>query len=338
MMTMGAVLGQGEFAYQPEDNWAKLPEGFEFGDVAAVATDRWDRVYAFNRGEHPMIVLDRNGKFLHSWGEGVFKSAHGLHMGPDDTLYCTDDGDHTLRKCSLDGKVLLEIGLRNEGTPYMSGRPFNRCTHSALSPEGDIYVSDGYGNARVHKFSPEGKLILSWGEPGTGPGQFNIPHNICCDEAGWVYVADRENHRIQVFDGKGRYETQWNNLHRPSGLFMTGGKCPLCYVAELGPHLNVNLHHPNIGPRISVLDLKGELVARVEASPARGTEPGQFISPHGMAVDAHGDLYVGEVAYNSWHRSFPDVPKPKYIRCLQKLVRVKTAPAVPAPATAMATG
>src|SRR5499425_500639 len=98
---------------------------------------------------------------------------------------------------------------RGKPTPYMSGEPFHRCTHTALSPQGDLYVSDGYGNSRVHKFAPNGTLLFSWGEPGTDPGQFNIAHNICCDADGWVYVADRENHRVQVFDGNGKFETQW---------------------------------------------------------------------------------------------------------------------------------
>jgi DNA-binding beta-propeller fold protein YncE len=270
-----------------------------------------------------MVVFDREGNFLRSWGEGLFKHAHGVYMGADDTIYLTDDGDHTMRQCTLEGKVLLTIGIPGKSSAYMSGQPFNRCTHTALSPQGDIYISDGYGNARIHKYSPDGKLLFSWGGPGTRPGEFNIPHNITCDADGWVYVADRENHRVQVFDGNGRYETQWNNLHRPSGLFMTSGKCPLCYIAELGPHLSVNRNHPNIGPRISVMDNKGKLLATVQSDPARGTGPGQFISPHGMAVDSHGDLYVGEVAYTSFSRSFPDIPKPSRIRCLQKLVKVE---------------
>jgi NHL repeat-containing protein len=164
--------------------------------------------------------------------------------------------------------------------------------------------------------------LFSWGSPGTLPGEFNIAHNICCDADGWVYVADRENHRVQVFDGNGKFETQWNNLHRPSGLFMTGGQCPLCFIGEIGPHLAVNLDLPNIGPRLSILDLKGNLVARVQANPARGGGPGQFISPHGLAVDSHGDIYVGEVAQSSWSRSYPNGPKPQHIRCLQKLVKV----------------
>jgi DNA-binding beta-propeller fold protein YncE len=237
-------------------------------------------------------------------------------------VWLTDDGDSTVRHCTLDGKVLLEIGIPNKPAPYMSGIPFNRCTHTALSPSGDLYISDGYGNSRVHKYAPDGKLLFSWGAPGTLPGEFNIAHNICCDADGWVYVADRENHRVQVFDGNGKFETQWNNLHRPSGLFMTGGQCPLCFIGEIGPHLPVNIDLPNIGPRLSILDLKGNLIARVQANPARGGGPGQFISPHGLAVDSRGDIYVGEVAQTSWARSYPNAPVPKHIRCLQKLVKV----------------
>jgi DNA-binding beta-propeller fold protein YncE len=224
---MGVVLGTGQYRYEAQDDWAKLPAGWLLGDVAAVAVDAADRVYVFNRGEHPMIVLDQDGNFLASWGEELFKRPHGLHLAADDALYCTDEGSHTVCKCSLSGELLLTIGTPGKPAPWMSGRPFHRCTHTALAPNGDIYVSDGYGNAAVHKYTPDGKWLLSWGEPGSGPGQFNLPHNIACDPDGWVYVADRENHRIQVFDGKGRYETQWNNLHRPSAMVFSKGVCPI---------------------------------------------------------------------------------------------------------------
>ncbi len=196
---MAAILGSGEHRYRVVDNWAKLPDGWQLTDVASVAVDSKDRIYVFNRGAHPMVVFDRYGNFLRSWGEGLFSRAHGLHIDADDNLYCTDDGDHTVRKCTTDGKVLLMIGVPAKPAPFMSGDPFHRCTHTALSPKGEIYVSDGYGNARVHKFTPDGKLIQSWGEPGTDPGQFNIVHNIVADADGWVYVADRD--RVQVFDG-----------------------------------------------------------------------------------------------------------------------------------------
>ena len=320
---MATILGSGQYRYEVIENWAKLPDGWSFKDVAAVATDHEDRVYVFNRGEHPMIVFDRDGNFLRSWGEGLFPRAHGLHIGPDETLYCTDDGDHTVRKCTLEGKVLLTIGIPGKPSPYMSGEPFHRCTHTALSPRGDIYISDGYGNSRIHQYSPDGKLLRSWGESGTGPGQFNIPHNLCCDPDGWIYVADRENHRVQVFDGQGNYETEWHNLHRPCGMFMEARRQPVCYIGEIGPMMPINRDVPNIGPRISIVDHQGRLLTRFGAERAGYERPDQFVAPHGMAVDSRGDIYVGEVSFASWSQIFPDRKMPAGLNTLRKLVRVR---------------
>jgi NHL repeat len=320
---MAVILGTGEHRYTVIEDWAKLPDGWEFMDAAAVAVDSKDQVYVFNRGEHPMCVFDRGGKFLRSWGEGQYPRAHGLHIDAHDHLYLTDDGGHFVRKCTTDGKVLLELGVPGKPAPFMSGEPFHRCTHTALSPKGEIYVSDGYGNACVHKYSPDGKLIKSWGESGTDPGQFNIVHNIVTDAEGWVYVADRENHRIQVFDGDGKYETQWNNLHRPSGLFCCGGKQPTFVIGELGPGMPVNLKAPNLGPRLSIMDAKGKLISRLGGKEGPGLETGKFLSPHGLAVDSRGDIYVGEVGYTNWPTSFPDTPRPKHLRTLQKLERIR---------------
>jgi hypothetical protein len=210
-----------------------------------------------------MTVFDRDG-FPPVVGEGVFKRPHGVHMGADDTIYCTDDGDHTVRKYTLDGKLLLTIGTSGKPAPFMSGLPFHRCTHTALAPNGDIYVSDGYGNARVHRYDANGKLIASWGEPGTRRGQFNIVHNICCDADGYVYVADRENHRIQVFDANGKYQTEWHDLYRPCGL------CLCCansqkrfYVAELAPGQSSAIAIGPISDRASAFSVSGQLLARL---------------------------------------------------------------------------
>ena len=320
---MTTTLGSGKFRYEVQEDWAKVPPGWSFRDVAAVAVDHQDRVYVFNRGEHPMMVFDRDGHFLRSWGEGVFNRAHGLHIGPDESLYCTDDGDHSVRKCTLEGKVVLTIGIPGKPSPYMSGEPFHRCTHTALSPRGDVYVSDGYGNSRVHKYSPDGKLLKTWGESGTGPGEFNIPHNLCCDPDGWVYVADRENHRVQVFDGNGKYETEWHNLHRPCGMYMEPKKKPLCYIGEIGPTMPVNREVPNLGPRISIVDHEGKLVSRFGADHAGYDRPDQFVAPHGMAVDSRGDIYVGEVSYTAWSQIYPNKDIPPGLPTLRKLVRVR---------------
>jgi len=319
---MSVVQGQGEYRYDISNDWAKVPAGMEWREVGAIAVDDKDNVYVFNRGPHPMLVFDRQGNFLRSWGEGLYKRAHGAHFAPDGTLWLTDDGDHTVRQCTTEGKVLMTIGVPGRPTPYMSQEPFNRCTHTALSPQGELYISDGYGNARVHKYSPDGKLKFSWGEPGTDPGQFNLPHNICCDDDGWVYVADRESHRVQVFDGNGRYETQWNNLHRPSGLFMPKGKCPVCYIGECGPVMGVNRESPNLGPRVSIVDNKGKVLARFGDIKGAGNAPGQFISPHGLAVDSRGDVYVGEVSATAWPQLKPDVPVPSPLHSLRKMTRL----------------
>jgi hypothetical protein len=319
---MAVTLGDGDYRYRVVENWAKLPDGWEFRDVAGVGVDSKNQVYVFNRGEHPMMVFDSDGNFLRAWGEGLFSRAHGLHVGPDDALYCTDDGDHTVRKITTEGKVLLEIGVPGEPAPYMSGEPFHRCTHTALSPDNHIFVSDGYGNARVHKYSPDGKLVLSWGEPGSGPGQFNIVHNIVGDDDGWIYVADRENHRVQVFNGDGKYETQWNNLHRPCGLFMPRGKCPHCYIGELGPGMPVNRAMPNLGPRLSIVSNEGKLIARLGGEDGLVNEPAKFMAPHGLAVDGRGDIYVGEVSYTNWPASFGDQPVPKLLHTLKKLEKI----------------
>src|SRR5437762_2060164 len=237
---MSVILGTGEHRYRVVENWAKLPDGWEFRDVAAVAVDSKDRVYVFNRGQHPMMVFDR------------------------------------------------------------------------------------YGNSCVHKYSPDGKHLTCWGTTGTDPGQFNIPHNIATDDDGWVYVADRENHRVQVFDGNGKYESQWNNMHRPCALYCCagGGNDPKFIIGELGPGMRVNAKHTNIGPRLTIIDKKGGVIARLGGEHGPGQEPGKFLSPHGLAVDSKGDIYVGEVSYTNWSGTHPDVPVPKYLRSLQKLEKV----------------
>ena len=315
---MVTLVGRDVFVYEVAEEWAKLPAAWSLKEVAAVAVDPQDRVYVFSRGEHPVIVFDRDGSFLTSWGEGEFVRPHGVTMGPDNTIYLTDDGAHCVKKCTLDGKVLLTLGLPRKPAPFMSGEVFHQCTHTALDPATqDIYVSDGYGNARVHKFSPEGKLLFSWGEPGTDPGQFNLPHNIVTDNEGYVYVADRENHRVQVFDSQGKYQTQWSNLHRPCALFIDDTPEQYCYIGELGPGMPVNKDYPNLGPRISIVDREGKLLARL-GDIKGGLSSGQFIAPHGLAVDSHGDIYVGEVSWTIYGR-YQDPPKE--VRSLQKLIR-----------------
>ncbi len=320
-------VGGGEYVFEVVEDWAGLPEGWSFQEVSGVGVDRRDRVFVFSRGAHPVIIFDRDGRFQGSWGEGVFTRPHAVTMGPDDTIYLTDDGDHTVRKCTLDGTVLLTIGVPGAPAPLRSGLPFNRCTHVAVAQDGSLYISDGYGNSRIHKFSPDGKHLFSWGEPGTDPGQFNLPHNIGIDREGYLYVADRENHRVQVFDPKGAFETQWNNLYRPCGLFIDrrDPRGERVYVGELGPSLPVSTGVPNLGARVGVYTLRNQRLARL-GDRLPGTEPGRFVAPHSIAVDSRGDVYVGEVSWTMYGRQ---LDPPREVRSFQKLARAagETGPA-----------
>ncbi|MGH7396894.1 MAG: peptidyl-alpha-hydroxyglycine alpha-amidating lyase family protein [Candidatus Rokuibacteriota bacterium] len=300
------------------EGWGKLPDGWRYQEVAGVAVDRQDQVFCFTRSEHPVIVFDRAGNFLRSWGEGVVRRAHGITIDADEMVWLTDDLHHTVRKFTPEGKLLLTIGDPDTPATLQGGKPFNRPTHVAICPKsGYLFVSDGYGNSRVHKYAPDGTHVMSWGEAGTDPGQFNLPHNLVTDNDGLVYVADRENHRVQIFDGRGRYQGQWNNLHRPCGLFVDRAGGGLFFVGELGSGMPVTAKTPNLGPRVSVLDAKGQRVARFGGQFV-GEKPGEFVAPHGLVVDSHGDVYVGEVAYTGYGQ-FLDPPRE--LRSFQKFKR-----------------
>lgn len=301
-----------DFGYSADDHWAKLPTGWTWVEVVGVATDSHDRAFVFNRGEHPVLIFEADGTFRGSWGEGVFVRPHGIFVGPNDVVYCTDDFDHSVRKFTPEGELLLTLGTRgipsdtgatslDFRTIRSAGPPFHYPTNLALSPAGEMYVSDGYGNARVHKFSADGQLLFSWGEPGCGPGQFQIPHGIAVDREGTVYVADRENSRIQLFTPEGKYLTEWTDVARPCQVFI--GSSSDIYVAELGfragmwPGTSAPMSDPP-GGRLSIFNRNGELLARWGGG-RNPCAPGDFFAPHDIWVDSRGDIYVGEVVMSA---------------------------------------
>ncbi|MEP7199402.1 MAG: peptidyl-alpha-hydroxyglycine alpha-amidating lyase family protein [Chloroflexota bacterium] len=315
---MSITLGSGNLLFAPVENWEQLPPGWAFIDVAGVAVDSKDNVFVFNRSAHPVIVFDRDGNFLRSFGEQNFSQrTHGIHIGPDDTVYCVDDGLHTVQQFTPDGKLLMTLGKPNTPSPKWKGEPFNRPTHVAISPlSRDIYVSDGYGNCRIHRFTHDGQHILSWGEPGIDAGQFIRPHNLVIDKDGLVYVADRENHRIQVFEPNGKFVTMWNNIHRPDGIALDHeGNF---FIGELNGIDGVD-DCPGLGHRVSVYNLQGQLQTRF-GDAEEGEGPTQFIAPHGVAVDSEGSLYVGDVAYTIRGRT---MNPPRHLKCFRKFKRVR---------------
>ena len=297
-------------SYGVVEGWEQLPTGYAHRDVAGVAIDGEDRVYLICRGEQPIIVYDRKGNFLSSWGQGLFTlRTHGISVGPDGLLYCSDDGNHTVRKFTPQGKLLLTLGNmnkpsdtgydgKNTATVTKAGGPFNRPTNLAIGPKGDLYVSDGYGNCRVHMFSPSGELKRSWGVPGQGPGEFLLPHGIAVASDGRVFVCDRENDRIQIFSPDGEYLSEWTDTRRPTHIVFDGqGRA---YVSELwwqpgqtsrryGPAGDIR------SGRVSVYDKEGRVLARWGGPDP--TAAGSFAAPHGIAVDSKNDVYVSEVTW-----------------------------------------
>ena len=316
---MAAVSESNTFAYEALPHWEQLPAGMSLRETPGVAVDAKDCVYALTRNpDSPILVFEKDGSFRTTFGKGTFTNrAHGILVGPDGMIYGTDDGTSTITKWSPEGELLMTIGTPNQPSPRWSGLPFSRPTQAAVSHKtGHIFISDGYANARVHKYAPDGTLVLSWGEPGIDPGQFMIPHNIAIDTDDNVYVADREAHRVQVFDANGGLQAVWSNIHRPCGL--TVGPDGNIYVGELN---GVGLVEdcPGYGHRVEVFSPAGKLLARF-GDPAEGEGPGHFIAPHGIAVDSAGDIYVGEVSFTIRGRL---MDPPRELRSLCKVRRLR---------------
>ncbi len=302
------VISSGDFRYRAIANWARWPAEWQVMEVTAVATDSRDRVFVFNRGDHPVTVFDPEGNVLFSWGEGIFTRPHGIWIGPDDSVYCTDDLGHTVRKFTPEGKLLLTLGTSGQPsdtgatcidyrTIRYAGPPFHYPTNLAVAPSGEWFISDGYGNARIHKYSPAGELLLSWGEPGAGAGQFHVPHGIAVDRQGIVYVADRENSRLQLFSPTGAFLKEWTDVIRPCEVVVDAAG--LVYVAELGYRAGMwpgtQPPYPDApGGRMSIFDSQGKLLARFGGG-ERPCEAGDFFASHDIWLDSRGSLYVAEV-------------------------------------------
>jgi DNA-binding beta-propeller fold protein YncE len=265
----------GKIDYRVVPSWARIPADVTLGPVSAVATDAADRVFVCHRAKRPVLVFARDGTFLRSWGDEHLKTPHGLRIDSSGNVWLTDIGHHQVLKFNADGKLLMALG--KQGQAGQGEDQFARPTDVAFTPSGDFYVSDGYDNTRVLKFSKDGKLLEQWGKPGTGPGEFNLPHSICLDPKGRVIVGDRENNRIQVFDADGKFVTQWTAGGAPFGMFLAGDRL---FVADGRSHW------------VTVLDTNGKSLGRFGEA---GTAPGQFKLPHMLCVDSKGAVYVAEV-------------------------------------------
>ena len=292
---MGKRLGVGDYQYEAVEDWPSMDIP---GIASDVATDSQDQVYvatrtaySFDNRSGAILVFDRHGRPLKSFGEEKLRSPHHIWISPDDEIYLADNLDHVIRKYNTGGEMLQVIGT--PGQPGLPEQPFNQPTGAVLAPKsGDLFVSDGYRQCRVHRFSKEGELKLSWGSgdwheydfamfghdpsPGTGPGEFKLPHGIIIDKNDRVYIMDRENNRIQVFDENGEYLYEWS-IPGPGQSFIDEN----------------DVMHSVAKGRISVNRLDGE---HIGSWCEKGPEPWQFTGgAHGLWIDSRGDVYVGQV-------------------------------------------
>ena len=262
---MAISIGAGDYRYEYWAGWARTPSGTDIVSPSGVAVDSEDRVYVFQRQGSPVLVFDHAGHFVESWHRqnGLPADAHHIHVGPDDTVYLTDRDSHMVLLYDTQGELLRSLGTRDEAAMQA---PFNHPADACVAPSGEIYVADGYGNSSVHRFGADGEYISSFGSPGRGPGQFVVPHSIRVSQDGRVYVADRENHRVQVFTSEGEFQAEWTDFKCPMGVHIDADQ--VVYVTDQIP-------------RISLYTLDGELLARGRT----------FEGMHQVYTDSQGSIY-----------------------------------------------
>jgi DNA-binding beta-propeller fold protein YncE len=281
--------------YQVVPGWPEWPSDIQFGHVTGVAADRNDHVYVFFNEPLPpgreepnfgqVAVFDRHGKFLRTFGKQQVKSAHGLRLDGDQNVWVTDIGHHLVMKFSPEGELLLQLGKPDQ--PGDGPDQFNKPTDIAFAPSGEFYVSDGYGNSRVVKFSKDGKYLKEWGKKGAKPGEFNLPHGICLDPEGRVYVADRLNTRIQIFDSDGQFLTEWRDNDVPLNRDALGWPFGVTFSNDA----------------LLVADgARGWITFYRDGQPlgrfgSDGTGPGQFRMAHAVCADSQGAIYVADALF-----------------------------------------
>ena len=265
------VVAMGDRRYRVERPWGELPSDIRLHAVSQLAVDSHGRVYVFQRSDPPVVVFEASGAFRTAWGHGRIADGHGIYIAEDDRVFLVDRDAHQILIFSGDGEEIGALGARH--TPRFQA-PFNHPTDVAVAPDGEIYVSDGYGNACVHRFSADGEHLATWGEPGAGPGAFTTPHAVWVDGTGRVLVADRENNRVQVFDRDGRYLDEWSDLYHPMDI-CEDDQGMILITDQI--------------PRLSMLSPNGGLVGRCRAV---------WNMAHGVAANGTGDIFLAEMQPN----------------------------------------
>lgn len=282
--------------FDVDASWPRRPNHVsDAGWVSGMAIDGDQNVWIFKKGPDPVQVYTPAGEFVRTWGKNQFSDPHHLRIDPRGHIWVADFGRHVVSKYTPEGKLLLTLGT--EGEAGEDETHFNRPTDMAITPEGDIFVTDGYGNRRVVHFDREGKFVRSWGEYGTRPGQFVLPHAIVVDSKGRLYVADRNSGRIQVFDQQGHFVDQWSNVIMPWGLCVT--RRDDFWVCGSSPHWwyqggEYQEFKDQVFMRFTA-DGRVRQVWSIPLGDPAHPQPGDAVGVHCIAEDANGNLYVGDI-------------------------------------------
>ncbi len=295
--------------YRAVEGWVKLPDERKWGQTISVDVDPDGKsIWVFERcggttcdgsDVAPILKIDASGKVVKSFGAGMFIFPHGLHVDRDGNVWVTDgrgkDGKgHQAIKLSPDGKVLMTLG--KAGITGDGPDAFNSPSDVLVAPNGDIFVADGHGgntNARIVKLAKDGTFIKAWGKKGSGPGEFALPHRFALDSSGRLFVADRANSRIQIFDQDGKYLAEWKQFGRPSGLFID--KNDVIYVADSESN---TIQNPGFKRGLYIGSAKDGKVSALIPDPLpvkEGSGPGTGSAAEGVAADADGIVYGAEV-------------------------------------------
>lgn len=277
LLTAPMVNAAEQIDFEPQINLLQIPGHITLGGVSAVAVNSKGQVFMLHRAENPVVCFERTGEFVRSWGNDLIGSGHGLRIDSDDNVWVTDTDRHLVFKFDALGELLLTLGKIDD--PGLGHDQFNKPTDVNFGPQGELYVTDGYGNSRIMKFDAQGEFVTTWGEPGSGPGQFNAPHAVVIDGDGRVVIADRDNERIQIFTPEGELLETWAG-YKPFGLAMDADG--ILFVAD--------------GQANKILQLNdaGDVVCSWGGE--KGTAAGQFSTPHMLEADRQGNLYAAEVA------------------------------------------
>jgi len=282
LLPLPGALGYAAATYQLVENWAQLPPGTRWSQAISVDIDMHGTVYVFHRDrEMPIRAFDGNGRFLRAWGQGLFTMPHFLRTDPHGNIWATDVGAHQIFKFSAEGKLLMTLGKKGINGDNESRDALNGPADVVIAPDGSIFIADGQSsNTRVVKYSKDGKFVKYWGGKGTEPGKFDVPHSIAMDSTGRLYVADRRNNRIQLFDQDGTYLDQWTHFGTPEGLFIT--RDDMLYVVDGRNALRI----------ASTRD--GKIVDRLEG----------LSEPTAVAVDTQGAVYITESLWGATVKKF----------------------------------